>query len=144
MLRSYHYAAHTAVADLVSRGVIEPGVEVGAPSGPPGTSGATGSASASHGRQVLSAGRYREAADRFAFWAGAAYLGGYLPLIRETGLVPEDDGELGALLQAHLLDKALYEVRYELGNRPEWVHLPLYGLRFLLGPTGSRPDRPSA
>ena len=37
-----------------------------------------------------------------------------------------------ALLWVYLLDKALYEVRYELGNRPGWAWLPLRGLRRLL------------
>jgi maltose alpha-D-glucosyltransferase / alpha-amylase len=35
-------------------------------------------------------------------------------------------------LWAYLLDKALYEVRYELNNRPEWTRLPLHSLRRLL------------
>jgi maltose alpha-D-glucosyltransferase/alpha-amylase len=36
------------------------------------------------------------------------------------------------LLWAYQLDKVLYEIRYELGHRPEWVALPLAGLRRLL------------
>ena len=27
-----------------------------------------------------------------------------------------------------MLDKALYELGYELNNRPDWVHIPLAGL----------------
>ncbi|MDA8296336.1 MAG: putative maltokinase [Actinomycetota bacterium] len=134
MLRSYHYAAHAAVADLVSRGVLEPGAEVA----PGATFGAVGGAipASTPGAEwlgPLSAPQYREAADRFAFWVGAAYLGGYLERIAGSPLLPADPGELSTLLVAHVLDKALYELRYELANRPEWVQLPLYGLRFLLG-----------
>ncbi|MCU1491234.1 MAG: trehalose synthase, partial [Acidimicrobiaceae bacterium] len=125
MLRSYHYSAHTAVADLASRGVIGQGAELGAPGGPPGTS-LTGER-----RGPLSVGDYREAADRFAFWMGTAFLAGYLP--EASDLLPPDQEQVRSLLGAHVLDKALYELRYELANRPEWVHLPLYGLRFLLG-----------
>jgi len=31
------------------------------------------------------------------------------------------------------LEKVLYELRYELNNRPNWVHVPLAGLQGLLG-----------
>jgi len=132
MLRSYHYAAHSALADLAMRGVLDVAPETAAGSTPaPGAPGDAGV-----GRDAARAGRHREAADRFAFWVGAAYLGGYLPPAEAAGLVPEDRGELDTLLDAYLLDKALYELRYELASRPEWVHLPLLGLRFLLAPAG--------
>ncbi|MDX1419087.1 MAG: hypothetical protein R3181_03880, partial [Rubricoccaceae bacterium] len=54
-------------------------------------------------------------------------LDSYLAALTTEGLVPEDarDREL-------LLDKALYEVRYELGHRPDWLPLPLRSLRRLL------------
>jgi len=32
------------------------------------------------------------------------------------------------LLAAYLLDKALYELTYELNNRPAWVRIPLIGI----------------
>jgi predicted trehalose synthase len=32
----------------------------------------------------------------------------------------------------YLLDKAAYEISYELNNRPDWLHVPLMGLRDLL------------
>ena len=133
MLRSYHYAAHTAVAELVQRGVIEPGADIGIPGPGPAVTGGGFSGAAVEHPGPLASGDYREAADRFAFWAGAAYLGGYLSRAAGHGLIPVERAELAALLSAHLLEKALYELRYELGNRPDWVHLPLYGLRFLLG-----------
>ena len=39
------------------------------------------------------------------------------------------------LLDLFLLEKALYEVRYELQNRPDWVVIPLRGILSLLQPT---------
>jgi predicted trehalose synthase len=36
------------------------------------------------------------------------------------------------MLYAFLLDKALYELRYELNNRPDWVHIPLRGILQLM------------
>jgi maltose alpha-D-glucosyltransferase/alpha-amylase len=37
------------------------------------------------------------------------------------------------LLDALLLEKAIYELGYELNNRPEWVKIPLQGIQQLLG-----------
>lgn len=34
-----------------------------------------------------------------------------------------------ALLNAYILDKALYEVAYEINNRPDWVHIPLRAVK---------------
>jgi len=33
-----------------------------------------------------------------------------------------------AMLDLFVLEKALYELRYELGNRPEWAAIPLQGI----------------
>jgi predicted trehalose synthase len=32
------------------------------------------------------------------------------------------------MMRAYILDKALYELAYELNNRPTWVHIPLTGV----------------
>jgi maltose alpha-D-glucosyltransferase/alpha-amylase len=32
------------------------------------------------------------------------------------------------LLQLYLLEKACYELRYELNNRPDWVEVPMQGI----------------
>jgi maltose alpha-D-glucosyltransferase/alpha-amylase len=40
-------------------------------------------------------------------------------------LVPADRAQSSLLLDLFLLEKALYEVRYELGHRPDWVAFPL-------------------
>ena len=32
-----------------------------------------------------------------------------------------------------MLDKAFYELAYELNNRPDWVRIPLIGIRKLIG-----------
>ncbi len=47
--------------------------------------------------------------------------------------LPEDPGQRGALLKLFLIDKALYELQYELNNRPDWVRIPLRGLTELAG-----------
>ena len=51
-------------------------------------------------------------------------------------LVPPQPEDLGMLLDVYLLEKALYEMRYELNNRPAWVGIPLAGILQLLGGRG--------
>ena len=42
-------------------------------------------------------------------------------------------GDARRLICLFMLDKALYEVRYELGSRPDWIRIPIAGLMELLG-----------
>ncbi len=46
--------------------------------------------------------------------------------------LPDDGATMQALLDLFLLQKAIYETGYELGNRPTWVGLPLRGILDLL------------
>jgi maltose alpha-D-glucosyltransferase/alpha-amylase len=68
-------------------------------------------------------------AGAWASWwpraAAAAFMDGYLTTEGIGALLPADRGALETLLDVLILEKALYEVRYELDNRPEWVKLPL-------------------
>ena len=43
-------------------------------------------------------------------------------------LIEDNPTEAQLLLNAYLLEKALYELLYELNNRPAWVRIPLAGL----------------
>jgi maltose alpha-D-glucosyltransferase/alpha-amylase len=67
-------------------------------------------------------------ADLWETWVKAAFLRAYFGVTRELPFVPSDPDDLEILLQTFVLDKALYELGYELNNRPEWVHIPLTGL----------------
>jgi maltose alpha-D-glucosyltransferase / alpha-amylase len=66
-------------------------------------------------------------------WTGAAFLKGYLTAAGSAPFVPADPEQRAALLDLFLLDKALYELNYELNNRPEWARIPLRGLSEFLG-----------
>jgi maltokinase len=63
--------------------------------------------------------------------ARAAFLAGYDDAI-DQALLPERGAPRASLLAACELEKALYELRYELDNRPAWVHVPATGILRLL------------
>jgi maltose alpha-D-glucosyltransferase/alpha-amylase len=56
------------------------------------------------------------------------FLRSYRRTARKASFLPASRHELKELLDAFLLDKALYELQYELDNRPGWVGVPLVGI----------------
>jgi maltose alpha-D-glucosyltransferase/alpha-amylase len=105
MLRSFDYAAQTALFGSAERGAIrEEDVPILLP----------------WGRSLTQ-------------WGGSAFLRAYLPPVQAAGLVPAERDELAVLLRVLLLDKALYELGYELNNRPGWSRIPIRGILDLLG-----------
>lgn len=69
------------------------------------------------------------------FWhrsVGAAFLRSYLAESAGGRHLPNTAEEAQVLLEAYLLEKALYEIGYELNNRPEWVRIPLRGVLDIL------------
>jgi trehalose synthase-fused probable maltokinase len=106
MLRSFHYAAF---APLLT---------------PP--SGSSVSRSKSSGLSHLAETWSRCAADRF--------LGQYYETSGAAPYLPAEAGERASILETYLLAKAIYELGYELNNRPAWVGIPLEGISRLLFP----------
>ena len=60
------------------------------------------------------------------------FLGNYLEATRGASFIPGDVDQLVALLELLMLDKGVYELEYELNNRPDWVLVPVEGLLRLL------------
>jgi maltokinase len=56
------------------------------------------------------------------------YLDAYREIARGHAWWPRDAAEADGLLAAYTLDKAIYELAYELQNRPDWVEVPLAAL----------------
>jgi maltose alpha-D-glucosyltransferase/alpha-amylase len=67
----------------------------------------------------------------WSHWTSALFLAGYLEKAPPR-IVPNNDSDLQLLLEFFLLEKCVYEIGYELDNRPEWVEIPLRGLLALL------------
>ncbi|HMO28986.1 putative maltokinase, partial [Enterovirga sp.] len=62
----------------------------------------------------------------------AEFLAAYEEATEGSPVWVEDDETRRRLLRLHLLSKALYEVNYEAGNRPDWIEMPIRGVLTLL------------
>ncbi len=104
MLRSFHYAAFSF--QLAS------------------SDGMTASEMKNYDVRMWAESWYACVADRF--------LGAYFENVGGACFIPPNRNELSTLLQLHLLEKAVYELGYELNNRPAWIAIPLAGISQLL------------
>jgi maltose alpha-D-glucosyltransferase/alpha-amylase len=101
MLRSFHYAAQSALADVIQR-------------------------------NELARVEERESVESWAqLWyrsVSSVFQRAYLDAAGDAAFMPRSSWETAALLESMLMEKALYELRYELNNRPGWVPIPLKGI----------------
>ena len=104
MLRSFDYAAQTVLFNAAGGGSIRP-----------------------EDVPVLDAW-----ARFWQRWVSSAFLRAYLHDCTETSFLPPSRADLATLLRVLLLDKSVYEIGYELNNRPDWVRIPLRGALELL------------
>jgi maltokinase len=95
MVRSFHYAARTGLAE--------------------------------RGRDVDD--ELVDLADAWEVRAVEAYLAGYHHVEGVDELLPANDADRDKVLRAFELDKAIYEVIYELAHRPDWVDIPASAVR---------------
>ena len=107
LLRSFHYACYFALQAEEARGMFSPKL-----------------------RETMAA-----KAEEWRLWVSAQYLGEYLARSADAGFLPDTREEMGVLLQAYLMEKAVYELGYEMINRPEWIMIPLKGIAHLLNET---------
>jgi len=102
MLRSFHYAAHMAVAKETCVAVEE-------------------------------RTRIESWAEMWSQRIAQIFLDVYLETARGASFIPEDSATFAMLLDLYLIEKAAYEVCYELNNRPDWIFVPLRGITRILG-----------
>lgn len=100
MLRSFHYAAYAAFFEQIAQGVVQPQEQA----------------------------RLETWARFWHVWVSTAFLKTYLAVVGPAPFQPQSPVEVRILLDAYLLEKAVYELGYELNNRPDWVKIPLQGI----------------
>jgi maltose alpha-D-glucosyltransferase/alpha-amylase len=83
------------------------------------------------GRRVASE---REWAEAWYNAMAASFLRAYLGALTGSPLLPEDRAAATRWINIFFLDKALYEVAYELNHRPAWLRIPLSGIRQAIAP----------
>ncbi|HEY2895283.1 MAG TPA: putative maltokinase [Pirellulales bacterium] len=69
------------------------------------------------------------------FWMSVVFVAAYRRSAAGGVFLPANDEQFDAILSECLLEKATYELKYELNNRPDWVYLPVTALCELLGLT---------
>ncbi len=104
MLRSFHYACCVALASQMASGMVTP-------------------------ERLPLVEAWTRVWHR---WVSATFLRAYLASMGPLPLVPADRDGLNVLLEAFILEKAVYELGYELNNRPDWVNIPLRGILEIL------------
>jgi len=103
MIRSFHYAAHSALLRQASL-ALRP--------------------------EDLPA--LEHWAQFWYVWVSSSFLMSYLNGVEQTRLLPDDPEQLRILLDAYRLEKAIYEIGYELNNRPDWLKVSLQGILQLM------------
>jgi maltokinase len=73
----------------------------------------------------------RELPEGWEADARSRFLDGYFNAV-DTNLLPAGEASISKLLSIHELEKAIYELRYELNNRPDWVPIPVAAIARLL------------
>ena len=109
MLRSFHYAAYTSLFGHLGSATVRP-----------------------EDRATL-----EPWARLWHVWISSVYLDSYLQHAMPGRFLPAEAEHTKIVLEIYLLEKALYELGYELNSRPDWVHIPLIGLRQLLETQGA-------
>ena len=67
-------------------------------------------------------------------WTSAAFLREYRLIASVGSLLPDDTTALARLLDFFMLEKLIFELRYEMNYRPAWVRIPLSGILQLIHP----------
>ena len=73
-----------------------------------------------------------EWAEQWNHYMSGFYLKSYLEKASEHSFIPSDQDDFNILIQTFLLEKAIYELNYELNNRPTWSIIPMKGILYVM------------
>lgn len=65
-------------------------------------------------------------------YMSSVFVKSYLEVVNGSPFIPESKEDLEMLLQTYILEKAIYEVNYELNNRPDWLLIPYRGIKSIM------------
>jgi len=74
-------------------------------------------------------------ADLWYRQMSGVFLESYLGTAAGATFLPQTQSDFAPLLEAYLVDKAVYEIAYELNHRPNWVVIPVRGIKHILSLT---------
>ncbi len=67
-------------------------------------------------------------AEQWNHYISGFYLRAYLEKTKGHEFIPSNEEDFNILIQTFLLEKAIYELNYELNNRPSWSIIPMKGI----------------
>ncbi|MBS7563311.1 maltose alpha-D-glucosyltransferase [Mucilaginibacter sp. Bleaf8] len=70
--------------------------------------------------------------EQWYHYMSGFFMQSYLETVKDSSFVPKSTEDLEILLQTFLLQKAVYELNYELNNRPAWVVVPIRGIKSIV------------
>jgi maltose alpha-D-glucosyltransferase/alpha-amylase len=71
-------------------------------------------------------------ADLWYFYVSGVFLHAYRRTVADSPVVPTDPADFATLLETFILEKAVYELGYELNHRPDWLMIPVRGIEQIL------------
>ena len=73
-----------------------------------------------------------EVVEHWYHYMSGFFMKAYLETVKGSAFIPKQKEDLETLMTTFLLEKAIYELNYELNNRPGWVMIPLRGIKALM------------
>jgi maltose alpha-D-glucosyltransferase/alpha-amylase len=70
--------------------------------------------------------------EQWYHYMSGFFMKAYLETVKGSAFIPDNKEDLETLMTTFLLEKAIYELNYELNNRPGWVMIPLRGIKALM------------
>jgi maltose alpha-D-glucosyltransferase/alpha-amylase len=70
--------------------------------------------------------------EQWYYYMSGFFMQAYLETVKGSAFIPEDKEDLDTMIQTYLLEKAIYELNYELNNRPDWLIIPIRGIKALM------------